>query len=304
MGVKGLYTYMRCHRTPLYTTTLPENPKLRIGIDAMSLLYKYKADWPSMLPMLEELVGQGHRLLFVFDGKAPVEKAEEVKERREARTAASTQAGAIRDYLAGSEARDISVKERKILEFSVARLEHQGWHMTRDIRHDVQARLTELDIPFVKGIEEADAVLTDLAGAGKLDVVISTDMDFLLSGVPRLWIPTSTLSFEEIVLAEFLEKASLTQDQLLDAGILCGVEPLRGQAHVEIGRAFGLLGYYHSIEAAMASPHVKEPLLDYLRAAGPAELERVRAHFRPKTPWEARIRPDHLEMARSFLEAL
>lgn len=304
MGVNGLYSYTRCYRHPLYTTTLPAAPKLRIGFDAMSMLYKYKADWASFFPVLEDLLGQGHRLLFVFDGKPPAEKGEVVKERREARTAATTQATAIKEYLAGAEGAAISAKERKVLEFSVARLEHQGWHMTREIRHEVQDRLRALGIPFVKGTGEADAVLTDLAGANKLDVIVSSDMDFLLSGVSRLWIPTSTLSFEEIVLTEFLEGAGLTQEMLLDAGILCGVEPLRGQASMPVGRAVSLLSFYKSLEAAMASPNIKEPLLEYLREAGEAELERVRAHFRPQVPWDARIRPDHLEVARSFLEAL
>jgi 5'-3' exonuclease len=160
-----------------------------------------------------------------------------------------------------------------------------------------------MGIPYVKGLGEADTVLTDLAGAGKLDVVVSTDMDFLLSRVPRLWIPFRKAGdgFEEIVLTELLEGEGLTAAGLTDAGILCGVEPLRGQLSLNPATAFSWLRYYKSLEGVLASG-VQEPQLEALRVEG--RVEAVRAHFAPQTPWEARIRPDHLEGTRSFLEAL
>ena len=306
MGVKGLYTYLRAYRHDLYMNSddlLPPEQRLRIGVDAMSILYKYKSNYNELYPLLLCLKAQGHRLLFVFDGKPPAEKEEEIKERREARGAAQGQAAALKEALKAPTAAGLDARERQILEFSVARLEFQGWHMTREIRHEVQRELFKMGIAYVKGAGEADAVLTDLAGAGKLDVVVSTDMDFLLSGVSRLWIPFRKAGdgFEEIVLAEVLEGEGVTAAGLTDAGILCGVEPLRGQVNQNPVTAFSWMRYYKSLEGVLASGIV-EPQLDALRVEG--RLAAVRAHFAPQTPWEARIRPDHFEGARSFLEAL
>jgi 5'-3' exonuclease len=304
MGVKGLYSYLRPYRHDLYTTSsdlLPESERLRIGFDAMSILYKYKAAYAEIYPLLECLKGQGHRLLFVFDGKPPVEKEEEVKERREARVEATAQATALKEYLAAAPPED--KREREILEFSVARLEYQGWSMSRTIRKEFQEKLSALEIPFVKGTGEADAVLTDLAGAGKLDVIVSTDMDFLLAGTPRLWIPSRKGGdgFEEIVLAELLEGEGLTAAGLRDAGILCGVEPMRGEAAVAPPTAFGWLRYYGKMEQLLLSS-IQDPVLDALRDED--RLDRVRQHFTAESPWQARIRPDHYELVKIFLDAL
>lgn len=299
MGVKGLYTYLRGYRHDIYTQTIPTTPALRIGVDAMSMLYKYKSAYTDMYPCLEELKKQGHRLLFVFDGKAPAQKEAEVKERREARQDAAQQATALKEHLSQTH---ITAKEREILEFSVARLEFQGWHMTREIRHEVQKALFNMGIPYVKATGEADDVLTDLAGAGKLDVVVSTDMDFVLSGVQRLWIPfrKSYDGFEEILMNEVLEGEGLTPTGLLDAGILCGVEPLRGRVSINTNTAFGWMRHYKNMETLLKGT-IKEAQLDVLRDT--ETLKNAREHFKARA-WDSRIRPDHLETCKSFLEAL
>jgi 5'-3' exonuclease len=299
MGVKGLYTYLKGYRHDIYTQTIPVKPPLRIGFDAMSMLYKYKSSYADMYPSLKELKEQGHQLLFVFDGKAPVEKEAEVKERRDARQDATQQAVALKGHLSTT---TVSSREREILEFSLARLEYQGWHMTREIRQSFQETLKGMGIPYVKAIQEADDILIDLAAAGKLDVVVSTDMDFLLSGVQRLWIPfrKSYDGFEEILMAEVLQGEALTQAALLDAGILCGVEPLRGRVSMNPATAFSWLRYYGAMEDVLSST-IKDSQIDVLR--DPIVLEATRAHFKAH-PWKSRIRPDHLTLCESFLEAL
>jgi 5'-3' exonuclease len=309
MGVKGLYTYLRPYRRDIYPhgaigPATPTPQPLRIGIDAMSILYKYKGAYADLYPILTALKSQGHKLVFVFDGKPPAEKGEEVAARKEARQEAVAQAAAIKDHLAAEGAAGpTSERERKILELSAARLEFQGWHMTRDVRHAFQKALWDMEIPYVKALGEADDVLVDLAKAGKVDVVVSTDMDFLLSGVQRLWIPFRKLAdgFEEVDLWAVLEGEGLAPAGLCDAGILCGVEPLRGQVSFGAHKAFEWMRYYQSIEALLASS-VRDRQLDVLRAED--RLAAVRAHFKGAEDWRTRIRQDHFERFRDFLEAL
>ena len=298
MGVKGLYTYLRKYQK--HRPYMCSEPPLRIGFDAMSMLYTYKASFPEMYPLLKELKDAGHTLLFVFDGKPPTEKEAEVKERRDLRTSATSQADVLRESL-----RDpgLGAQERSILEYSLARLEFQGWHMTREIRHTVQQVLWTLDIPYVKAMGEADEVLTELVGAKKLDVVVSTDMDFLLSGVPRLWIPSRTnhTVVEEILMEKVLAGEGMTLEMFRDAGILCGVEALRGRVSIQSTMAFSWIRYYKSIEGLLLST-IKEPQFAELK--DPASVERVRAHFTMKGEWKETIRPDHFKRFAVFLEAL
>lgn len=310
MGVKGLYTYLKPYRRDIYpqndASGLHSQP-LRIGFDAMSMLYKYKGQFKDIYPLLATLKAAGHQMVFIFDGKPPAEKGEEVAARREARQEAAAQAAAIKEHLAaaggGGGGGPTSDRERQILEMSAARLEFQGWHMTRDVRHEFQRALWDMEIPYVKALGEADDVLVDMAIGGKLDVVVSTDMDFLLSGVQRLWIPFRKIAdgFEDVKLWDVLEGEGLSPAALRDAGILCGVEPLRGALSFAANRAFEWMRYYQSIEALLASS-VKEGQLGVLREEG--RLEAVRGHFKAQEPWTARIRPDHFERARAFLESL
>lgn len=300
MGVKGLYSYLRKYRrTVLYEAIIKATP-LRIGIDAMSMLYKYKSNYSEMYPLLKELKSAGHRLIFVFDGKPPVEKEAEVKERRDLRTSASSQAETLKEHLSNPQ---LQPQERALLEYSLARLEFQGWHMTREIRHAFQQALWDMGIPYVKAVAEADDVLTELVGAGKLDVIISTDMDFLLSGVPRLWIPfrTSNDGVEELLMENILEGESMSQDMLRDAGILCGVEGLKDRVSIQSSLAFSWIRYYKSIEGLLQSA-IKEPQFEHLKDT--ALVKKVRDHFTAGSAWKEEIRADHLVKVAAFMETL
>lgn len=300
MGVKGLYSYVKKYRTDILYTSIPAEPPLRIGVDAMSILYKYKANYPQMYPVLRQLKAEGHRLLFIFDGKPPVEKEAEVKERREHRDTASLQAETLKKHLSDP---TLGAQEKSILEYSLARLEFQGWHMTREIRHTVQQELWEMGIPYVKAIVEADDALSELVAAGKLDVIISSDMDFLLSGVPRLWIPfrSSNDGVEEILLSRVLEGEIMTLDMFRDAGILCGVEGLRGKVSIQSTIAFSWIRYYKSIERLVESA-IKDPQFQHLKDE--TVIKKLRKSFTAGTDWKAQIRQDHLERCMAFMEAL
>jgi len=286
MGVKGLYTYVKQYRRPLIPDTVSP---VKIGVDAMSLIYKYKSDYKLLYPYIKILKDKGHRMIFVFDGKAPAEKNEEIKDRRDARESATAHAISLKSQLDDP---TLTAKEREILEYSVARLEHQGWHMTREIRLEFQEELSRIGVDWVKAVKEADDVLIDLVGMNAIDVIMSTDMDFLLAGVKRLWIPGRD-SYEDILLEDVMQGESLSAAGILDAGILCGVEPLRGLS-VSPKTAFSWIRHYGSMEGLLMRRDDKN--LDPLR--DPVELARVRMHFAAaETP---RVREEWLGALEHF----
>lgn len=289
MGVKGLYTYVKPYRRPILPDTVSP---VRIGIDAMSLIYKYKSEYKLLYPYIKIMKDAGHKMIFVFDGKAPVEKGEEIKDRRDARESATAHASTLKAQLDDP---TLTKKEREILEFSIARLEYQGWHMTREIRLEVQEELTRIGVDWVKAVEEADDVLIDLVAAKTIDVIMSTDMDFLLAGVQRLWVPGRD-SYEEVLLEDLLKGEGMTVSALLDAGILCGVEPSRGIS-VPPKTAFSWIRHYGSMEVFLARK--ADAAFDALR--DPVELARVRAHFdAAPTP---RVREEWLAALAHFMKA-
>lgn len=303
MGVKGLYSYLKHYRNDI--DPLVEAPQ-RIGIDAMSLLYRFRGATGELLNALRALQGAGHILFFVFDGKPPTEKEREVAARKEAKADAAAQATAIQTFLESDAAGALDVRSRELLEFSVQRCQNQSWHMTRELRRAFQAELWKEGIPYVKSMSEADDVLLDLATAGKIDVILTTDMDYLLGGVKRLWIPTrkGTLAFENVSLADILDGEGLTWEAFRDAGLLCGTEERAGARGVPCHVAFGWMRHYGSLEALLQS-NVRDMTF---RSMFPtlAAIERARTFHAPlggDQPY-ARMRPDHFERVRAFLEAL
>jgi 5'-3' exonuclease len=242
----------------------------------------------------------GHTLLFIFDGKSPPEKKEEVKDRRQVREEAVEQVSKLQAHL---EENDLDTSERLIIESSIIRLKSQAWHMTREIRQAVQETLTTLGIHYVKAIGEADDTLLSLSAAGKLDVIVSTDMDYLLSGIPRLWIPYRagrSDGVEEVIMSNLLAGLQMTPAMFLDAGILCGVEPLYKRLSIQTHIAFRWIKYYNSIEAALEDN--KDTEFAFLKDE--ELLKKVRHHFLPKAPWSEQIRADYFNKEREFLEAL
>jgi len=300
MGVKGLYTYVKQYRAPIDLTKVP--PK-RIGIDAMSLLYRHRGNTENILILLQALKQAGHKILFVFDGKPPVEKEREVQTRKDQKCEAATKFASLKAFLHGESAALMEPSARDFLECSLERLHLQSWHMTREIRRAFQADLWRAEIPYVKSVSEADDVLVDLEHGKKIDVILTTDMDYLLSGVECLWIPTRVglFTYEELCLHGILEGEGISRDGLVDAGLLCGTEERERAKGIPCERAFTLIRHYKSLEKILES-NVKDGVI---REMFP-DLESVvvaRNRFMPREPYE-RIRPDHLERVKDFLDAL
>ena len=305
MGIKGLYSYLkyyRCEIDPFEAGNSIQGP-YRIGIDAMSVLYRYKGDTDEIISILRDLRAAGHTIFFVFDGKPPVEKEREVQARKDIKAEAASSAASIEAFLATPAAAELGLRDREILEQSLGRCQASAWHMTRDKRRAFQEILWLEGIPYVKSLGEADDVLVDLVNAGKLDVILSTDMDFLMFGAKRLWIPTRRGSriFEEVCLDAVLKGEGMDAAMFADACLLCGTEERQGLRGIPPHTAFSWIRYYGSIEGIYKSSVTDKafrsmfPSVESIAAA--RELRTTRG------PYE-RIRPDHLERVREFLDAL
>lgn len=302
MGVKGLYTYLKSYRRDISHDTITASTPLRIGVDALSLMYKYKADVKDALDLLLRVRAAGHTLILVFDGRAPEEKQEEVKQRRELRTSAAQQATDLKGFLHTVEAKALDKRALQMLEFSAARLEHQGWQLTREIRQTFQGKLWTADIPYVKAIGEADGLLMMLAKEKKIDCIMSTDMDYLLGSIPRLWIPVrrGMVEFEEVMMDEVLHGENLTAPAFRDACILCGVEQLKGVCFPP-HKAFTWMRYYGSIEALLQG----SADIGGLSQISLEKLSKARvAYEQPAESWPLLVKPEHLEKRKEFLEQL
>lgn len=282
MGVKGLYSYLRPHRKPLDSTTVPKG---LIGVDALSVLYKFRGNTEAILAFLETFKAAGATFLFVFDGKAPETKRDEVDERRTKRNDAREEAIVLKAYLDDSETL-LEVRDRKIIERKISVLENGAWSMTREARHAFQDVLRQKGIAFVKAKGEADDVLMSLWHDHKLLGIISADMDFLVGGVERLWIPTEK-GAEEICLSTILEYEDISMESFIDAAILCGVSTGYTFLNMYPKKAFTFMRHYGCLEALAK----KQPVL--FDDISETMIQNVRSRFLLYSVPEELVREDY-----------
>jgi 5'-3' exonuclease len=235
MGVKGLYSYLRPYRN---------SPQLEetfcIGIDVLSVLYKFRGDLEKITIFLDTFLSQGFTFTAVFDGKSPEAKQEEVSERRKKREEAQKQVEELKNYLSSQDSTSLDEKARSLLEKKVKQIEMgEAWFVSRTLLKQFTELLQQKQIIILKAKEEADDVLIQLYNEKKIRAILSTDMDFLVMGVERIWIPGESL--EEVILSEVLQQEDITLRQLQDIAILC-------RDSIPTQRAFSWIRHYGSLE--------------------------------------------------------
>ena len=165
----------------------------------------------------------GIDLVFVFDGKPPALKNEEIRKRRQQREKAR------QEWQEALNARDYSRAFSKAVMTS---------RLTQSMVEDAKKLLTLLGIPHVQAPSEAEAQAAYMAMQGDVWAASSKDYDCLLFGAPKLlrfltihgqeYLPSKgvgrPLKPELIELAKLLSHHEITRAQLVDLAILIGTD--------------------------------------------------------------------------------
>lgn len=187
------------------------------------------------------------RLIFVFDGKPPELKTEEIKRRHKIKEKAS------------KEWKEALVEGDYAKAFSKAVVTSR---LTPPMIDDSKRLLKLLGIPFVQALSEAEAQAAFMTAKGDVWATSSKDYDSLLFGTPRLvrfltvtgkeYLPSKgrfrPLKPEVIVLQEFLEKYGITREQLVDLAILVGTDFNQGVRGIGPKKAMKLIKNHGRIE--------------------------------------------------------
>ena len=169
------------------------------------------------------LLELGIKLVYVFDGKAPELKMEEIRRRSEQRREAKDQ------YLRALQAGDMA-QARKYAEASTV--------LRRDMVADAKELLDAMGIPWVDAPSEGEAQASTMAVEGTVNAVASQDHDSIVFGAPVLVrnvtisgkrrLPSKGIMInvvpERITLSSVLTSTGLTRGQLVDFAILLGTD--------------------------------------------------------------------------------
>ncbi len=169
------------------------------------------------------LMELGIKLVYVFDGKPPELKTEEIQRRSAQRREAKDQ------YLRALQAGD-TVQARKYAEASTV--------LRQDMVADAKELLAAMGIPWVDAPSEGEAQASVMAAEGTVNAVASQDHDSLVFGAPvlvrnvtisgRRRLPSKGITInvvpERITLSAVLAATGLTREQLVDFAILLGTD--------------------------------------------------------------------------------
>ncbi|XP_031403228.1 flap endonuclease 1 isoform X3 [Punica granatum] len=187
------------------------------------------------------LLEAGIKPVYVFDGKPPEMKKQELAKRF------SKRADATEDLATAIE----TGNKEDIEKFSKRTVK-----VTKQHNEDCQKLLRLMGVPVVEAPSEAEAQCAALCKAGKVYAVASEDMDSLTFGAPRflrhLMDPSSRkVPVMEFEVSKILEELNLSMEQFVDLCILSGCDYCDSIRGIGGQTALKLIRQHGSIESVL-----------------------------------------------------
>ena len=187
----------------------------------------------------------GIKPIYVFDGTPSELKLDTIKERRRIK----------------EDAKEKMIKAQEKEDFREAKkFAQMTSKLDTNMIEDSKKLLKYLGIPIVEASSEGEAQSAFLVEAGDAWACASQDYDTLLFGGKRLIRnfaisrskkvrdTTVTLDIEYISLSKFLENLNITQEQLIEMGILIGTDFFPGIKGIGQHKAYNLIKKFGSLE--------------------------------------------------------
>ena len=222
-----------------------------------------------LLYRTSNLVELGIKPIYVFDGKPPVLKSEEIKRRKQVKTEAKI-------HYQKAVAKGDLVKARKFAQATVSMKDY--------MKDDAQRFLDLMGLPWVQAPSEGEAQAAHMTKNGDADYCGSQDYDSLLFGAPTLLrnvtvsgrrkLPSKNVYIdvkpEVFILKKVLKDCEITYEQLIDVGILIGTDfNPDGIKGLGPKTALKLIHKYETLENAL--PHIKNAMFPH----SPSEIREV-----------------------------
>ena len=259
MGIKDLNTYLK-KTTPeclerVHMSTLSGK---KVAIDTSIYFYKFLYKNPrfieSFLEQIYKLIKCGITPVYVFDGKPPQEKLNELQYRKGKKDEMKDKINEITQKLENMKEEEtkklqqiqkiidesqekgipldlsnfefIEDSEKNQLEEQMGKLQKKLIYVTWKHKEELKYFLNMLHIPYIQAECEADSICAELSRRNIVDCVMSDDMDLLVDGTKILLRDFNVNSYMILKYERknILETLKLTNEQWIDFCILCGCD--------------------------------------------------------------------------------
>ena len=298
MGIKDLNTFLNVNACDCIQERhfFELKGKRVVFIDVSIYFYKflYKNRMSeSFFLQIAKLLQYGVTPIYVFDGAPPKEKQFEIQSRvdkkNEMKKLVETLEAAVEEV---AEDTTVTTEEERAqkkaqLEQKIKATNKKIISVKSEYIRNFKYMLDLLNIPYIQAEGEADIICSQLNKRGVVDLVMSDDMDLIVSGTQFL-LREFTLSSNKIQhysLDKILETLNLTIEQWVDFCILCGCDYSKRVRGMGPKKSIEYIREYKTIEA------IEEALIgegkkfqapksfDYKRSR---ELLTVAPHYKPE----------------------
>lgn len=226
MGITGLATFIKNRATEQSVREI-HLQQLRgrvVVVDASIYLYKFKADnmlIPHMYLMLTIFRTYGIRAIFVFDGKPPVDKADTLRLRAEAKCAAQQEYSKQRDQTK-EDGGTSSLEERHRL----SRLRKACTRISYKNVRAAKGLLEAFGVSWFDATGEADGVCAQLVRENKAWACMTDDTDLFAYGCTRVIRNFDVIHHTGVIyhLSGILHDLNMHRDAFCKACILAGTD--------------------------------------------------------------------------------
>lgn len=257
MGIKDLNSFLK-RRIPntIKRTHLKDYAGKRVAIDTSIYFYKFLYRNPrfieQFLEQIYKLIQSGITPVYIFDGKPPKEKQNELNDRKERKDDMKDKMKQLKielieldeqdmleetdeEFLEESDTEldiktlkqlEINENKKKIIKEEIDKIQRKLIYVTWQHNQELKEFLKLIGIPFIQAECEADAICTELVRRGVVDLVMSDDMDLLVDGTQILLRDFHINSYQvtEYNVEEILLHLGFTRKQWIDFCILCGCD--------------------------------------------------------------------------------
>lgn len=267
MGIKQLTKLLKekCTKAVI-SRKLQHYGSSKIAIDASLSIYQFlvavRSDGVSLGygdSATSHLIGMFYRTIkivesgivpvYVFDGKAPGMKVEELKKRLERRQRAEKMLESAKEA------------ENKV---EMERQEKRKVKVDETHVNECKRLLRLMGIPFVTAESEAEAYCAYLCKKGCVKAVATEDMDTLCFGAPILLRNVNAsqakrLDIDEYNLRMVLKELDLTMDSFVDLCIMMGCDYCDTIKGIGYKRAYDYIKKHGSIEEVLSNEKLERP---------------------------------------------
>jgi flap endonuclease-1 len=277
MGIKSLHQILQEHAPECYKTNhLSTYAFKKIAIDISLFLFKFKASagdkWiTSFMDLISCLRKWDIHSVFIYDGKAPLEKFEEQQKRREQQAKQKDnikeleneiliyeENGKIGDLMLNICKKEGIVslfrqKDRIDLNVVKEKLEKMKNQAVSITENDIiiSKKLFEImNVPYIQAPAEAECLASILCIHGKVDAVLSEDTDVLAYGSP-LFLSKIDIFKGTVVELDYnciLDKMGMTSASFRDMCILLGCDYNSNVAGYGPKKSYQLIKTHKNIE--------------------------------------------------------